>query len=111
MYRTASREAKSIQLKLQEAIVNAEDATAVLDIVGESAEHFSPINSVTAVYRIARTLTSRAGGVGTKMAAVMEKNISNIYPGIPRFYFSLSSPSFSVAQFRDTISIDDGWPV
>lgn len=43
--------------------MNAQDANAVLDIVGESADHFSPINSVTAVYRIARSLTSRAGGV------------------------------------------------
>ena len=33
----------------------------VLAMYGESGDSFSPINSVTAVYRIARALTSRAG--------------------------------------------------
>ena len=57
----SAREAKKTALRIQEAILDAKDANQVLDVVGKHLEDFSPINGVTAVYRIARQLTSRAG--------------------------------------------------
>ena len=41
----------------------------MLAVAGESAGDFSAINAVTALYRIARALTSRAGRVRRKEAA------------------------------------------
>jgi hypothetical protein len=46
-----------------------EEAKDVLVIAGENIEHFSAINAVTAVYRIARALTSRAGRLRRKEAS------------------------------------------
>jgi 2-phospho-L-lactate transferase/gluconeogenesis factor (CofD/UPF0052 family) len=65
----ASRGDKAKQLELQEAILSCEDANPILDIVGASLDGFSAINGVTALYRISRCLTSRAGRLRRKEAS------------------------------------------
>ena len=69
MFRGRARAAKNAQRAIQERILSCEDANAVLAVAGESARDFSAINAVTALYRIARALTSRAGRVRRKEAA------------------------------------------
>ena len=69
VFRGASRADKGKQLELQNAILGSDDARAILEVVGESLEHFSAVNAVTALYRIARSLTSRAGRLRRKEAS------------------------------------------
>ena len=69
MFRGASRADKGKQLELQNAILGSDGARAILEVVGESLEHFSAVNAVTALYRIARSLTSRAGRLRRKEAS------------------------------------------
>lgn len=69
MFAGASRGDKAKQLELQEAILSCEDANPILDIVGASLDGFSAINGVTALYRISRCLTSRAGRLRRKEAS------------------------------------------
>ena len=61
MFRSTTRGTKAIQLILQEQILDAPDAATLLDIVDASLNEFGAVNAVTAVYRISRLLTSRAG--------------------------------------------------
>ena len=49
--------------------MRADSANAVLAIVGADLDAFSSVNAVTALYRIARSLTSRAGRLRRKEAA------------------------------------------
>ena len=65
----ASRGDKAKQLELQDAILSCEDANPILEIVGASLDGFSAINGVTALYRISRCLTSRAGRLRRKEAS------------------------------------------
>ena len=69
MFAGASRGDKAKQLELQDAILSCEDANPILEIVGASLDGFSAINGVTALYRISRCLTSRAGRLRRKEAS------------------------------------------
>ena len=69
MFACASRGDKAKQLELQDAILSCEDANPILEIVGASLDGFSAINGVTALYRISRCLTSRAGRLRRKEAS------------------------------------------
>ena len=69
MFAGASRGDKAKQLELQDAILSREDANPILEIVGASLDGFSAINGVTALYRISRCLTSRAGRLRRKEAS------------------------------------------
>ena len=60
VFRGASRADKGKQLELG-CDPRLGQRSAILEVVGESLEHFSAVNAVTALYRIARSLTSRAG--------------------------------------------------
>ena len=65
----ASRGDKAKQLEIQDLILDRDDAGGILEIVGSSLDGFSHINGVTALYRIARSLTSRAGRLRRKEAS------------------------------------------
>ena len=57
----ADREKRRRSREIQELIGECEGAYEVLAIVGERGEWFNAVNSVTAMYKISRLLTSRAG--------------------------------------------------
>ena len=57
----ADREKRRRSREIQDLIGECEGAYEVLAIVGERAEWFNAVNSVTAMYKISRLLTSRAG--------------------------------------------------
>jgi hypothetical protein len=55
------RDRRRARREIQEAIGACERAFDVLEIVGRRGEAFNAVNSVTAMYKISRLLTSRAG--------------------------------------------------
>ena len=55
------RDARRRRREIQERIGGCATAFEVLEIVGRSGDAFNAVNSVTAMYKISRLLTSRAG--------------------------------------------------
>ena len=70
----------------------------MLVIAGENIEHFSAINAVTAVYRIARALTSRAGRLRRKEASFITAD--------PRFVKLVELVEASAAQL-DKVGLEN----
>ena len=69
MFTGASRGDKAKQLEIQDLILACETVSPILEIVGSKLDGFSHINGVTALYRIARSLTSRGGRLRRKEAS------------------------------------------
>ena len=67
VYQSVSRSAKQHQYLLNQNLTECGSAAEVLEIVGAEGHNFNAVNAVTAVYKIARCLVSRAGRLMKKV--------------------------------------------